>query len=53
MAPGSLNQQKTFYNVPTYVHNFTLTSQGLLPLGGTGGTAGSGASWGSLFLSAH
>lgn len=47
------SQQKLFWNVPTYVHNFTLTSQGLLPLGGTGGTAGSGPSWETLFLSAH
>ncbi len=47
------DQQKLFWNLPTYVHNFTLTSQGLLPLGGAGGTAGSGPSWETLFLSAH
>jgi oligopeptide transport system substrate-binding protein len=47
------SQQKLFWNLPTYVHNFTLTSQGLLPLGGDGGTSGSGASWETIFLSSH
>jgi oligopeptide transport system substrate-binding protein len=49
----TLSQQKLFWNIPTYVHNFTLTSQGLLPLGGAGGTAGTGPSWETIFLSSH
>ena len=46
-------QWKNFYNVPSYVHNFAFDSQGLLPLGGPGGTAGSGATYENLFLSSH
>ena len=40
------DQQKLFWNLPTYVHNFTLTSQGLLPLSGSD-------SWQTLYLSSH
>jgi peptide/nickel transport system substrate-binding protein/oligopeptide transport system substrate-binding protein len=38
-----LNQQKTFYNVPSYVHNFTFNALGMVPLTGS-------ASWQTIYL---
>jgi peptide/nickel transport system substrate-binding protein/oligopeptide transport system substrate-binding protein len=37
------NQQKLFYNLPTYVHNYQITSLGVIPL----------SNWQQIYLSAH
>ena len=39
----TLSQQKLFWNVPSYVHGFTLSAQGFMPLG----------DWGTFYLTAH
>ncbi len=41
-----LNQQKVFYNLPTYVHNFSFNSLGTVPLSGA-------SSWTTMYLSSH
>jgi ABC-type transport system substrate-binding protein len=38
-----LAQAKVFYTLPPYIHNFTLDSQGVLPLG----------AWQRVYLTAH
>jgi peptide/nickel transport system substrate-binding protein/oligopeptide transport system substrate-binding protein len=47
------DQQKIFYNVPSYVHNFVFSPQELIQLGGPGGTAGTGSTYENIYLSSH